>query len=113
MTADVPENPAQNNSNVPAGFTYLGQFIDHDITRDETEGFPPINDPQLIKQGRSVTLDLDSLYGQGPKRQPGLYNPDFPPERARFQARHDDSGDWWTSELQCALDSTQRPPAEA
>ncbi len=85
MTADVPENPAQNNSNVPAGFTYLGQFIDHDITRDETEGFPPINDPQLIKQGRSVTLDLDSLYGQGPKRQPGLYNPDFPPERARFR----------------------------
>jgi len=85
MTADVPENPAQNNSDIPAGFTYLGQFIDHDITRDETEGFPPINDPELIEQGRSVTLDLDSLYGQGPRRQPGLYNPNFPPVHARFR----------------------------
>jgi hypothetical protein len=85
MTADVPENPAQNNSDIPAGVTYLGQFIDHDITRDETEGFPLINDPELIKQGRSVTLDLDSLYGQGPRRQPGLYDRNFPSERARFR----------------------------
>jgi hypothetical protein len=85
MTADVPEDPAQNNSDIPAGFTYLGQFIDHDITRDETEGFPRINDPDLIEQGRRVTLDLDSLYGQGPKRQPGLYNPNFSPRRARFR----------------------------
>jgi heme peroxidase len=85
MTADVPENPTQNNSDIPAGFTYLGQFIDHDITRDETEGFPLINDPELIEQGRRVTLDLDSLYGQGPRRQPGLYNPNFSPDRARFR----------------------------
>lgn len=85
VTADAPENPARNNSDVPAGFTYLGQFIDHDITRDETEGFPKINDPELLKQGRSVTLDLDSLYGLGPKRQPGLYDRDFPPARARFR----------------------------
>jgi Animal haem peroxidase len=85
MTADIPEDPAQNNSDIPAGFTYLGQFIDHDITRDETEGFPRINDPDLIEQGRSVTLDLDSLYGLGPRRQPGLYNPNFRPGRARFR----------------------------
>ena len=84
MTASVPEDPASNNSDIPAGFTYLGQFIDHDITRDETEGFPLIDDPELIQQGRSVTLDLDSLYGQGPKRQPELYDPNFP---RRSQAR--------------------------
>lgn len=85
MTSLLPENPALSNSRIPAGFTYLGQFIDHDITRDETEGFPLIDDPELIKQGRSVTLDLDSLYGQGPKRQPELYNPNFRRSRARFR----------------------------
>src|SRR5829696_3047259 len=79
------ENPAVNNSDIPAGFTYLGQFIDHDITRDETEGFPEIDDPELIEQGRRVTLDLDSLYGQGPKRQPELYNKKLHPSQARFR----------------------------
>jgi hypothetical protein len=85
MTSALPEDPALNNSDIPAGFTYLGQFIDHDITRDETEGFPLIDDPELIRQGRRVTLDLDSLYGQGPKRQPELYDPNFHRSRARFR----------------------------
>jgi len=52
---------------VPAGYTYLGQFIDHDLTMDKTEvqlgdDVPPA---QLV-QGRSPRLDLDSLYGAGP-----------------------------------------------
>ena len=54
-------------SNVPAGFTYLGQFVDHDLTFDKTvvmmgENVSPI---QLV-QARSPSLDLDSLYGAGP-----------------------------------------------
>lgn len=85
MTARRPEDPATNNTEIPAGFTYLGQFVDHDITRDETEGFPEIDDPELIEQGRRVTLDLDSLYGQGPRRQPEFYDPNFGPGRARFR----------------------------
>ncbi len=52
---------------VPAGYTYLGQFIDHDLTMDKTkvqlgDDVPPA---QLV-QGRSPRLDLDSLYGAGP-----------------------------------------------
>jgi hypothetical protein len=55
------------SSNIPAGYTYLGQFIDHDLTMDKTdvelgEDVPPA---QLV-QGRSPRLDLDSLYGAGP-----------------------------------------------
>jgi hypothetical protein len=54
-------------SNIPAGFTYLGQFIDHDLTFDKTEvmlgqDVAPID----LLQGRSPTLDLDSMYGAGP-----------------------------------------------
>ncbi len=69
------EDPTLNNSLIPAGFTYLGQFIDHDLTFDKTVGFPQIDDPELIEQARTPTLDLDSLYGLGPKLQPELYDP--------------------------------------
>ncbi|KQV71600.1 hypothetical protein ASC64_05135 [Nocardioides sp. Root122] len=52
---------------IPAGFTYLGQFVDHDLTFDATtvalgDGISPA----ALLQGRSPTLDLDSMYGSGP-----------------------------------------------
>ena len=31
-----PASPEGNNPKIPAGFTYLGQFVDHDITLDLT-----------------------------------------------------------------------------
>ena len=57
----------QRDGNVPAGFTYLGQFIDHDLTFDKTSvAFGDQVSPADLLQGRSPTLDLDSLYGAGP-----------------------------------------------
>ena len=55
-------------SDVPAGFTYLGQFIDHDLTFDKTNVMlgTQIN-PSVLLQARSPSLDLDSLYGAGPQ----------------------------------------------
>jgi hypothetical protein len=56
---------------IPAGFTYLGQFIDHDLTFDKTEvAFGEQLSVEELEQARSPSLDLDSLYGRGP-RQPG------------------------------------------
>jgi hypothetical protein len=54
-------------SGIPAGFTYLGQFVDHDLTADRTdvELGEHVNPGELI-QGRSPRLDLDSIYGAGP-----------------------------------------------
>src|SRR5918997_920043 len=75
MKESVAEDPEADDSEIPAGFTYLGQFVDHDITFDQTAGFPVINDPEEIEQARTPTLDLDSLYGRGPRRQPELYDP--------------------------------------
>jgi heme peroxidase len=52
---------------IPSGFTYLGQFIDHDLTFDKTSVMfgANISATQLL-EGRSPSLDLDSLYGAGP-----------------------------------------------
>ncbi len=52
---------------VPAGYTYLGQFVDHDLTMDRTAvEFGDHVSPADLLQGRSPSLDLDSLYGAGP-----------------------------------------------
>jgi hypothetical protein len=52
---------------VPAGFTYLGQFLDHDLTFDKTQvAFGASISPAALLQARSPSLDLDSLYGAGP-----------------------------------------------
>ena len=57
----------QPDSAVPAGFTYLGQFVDHDLTMDRTAALlgEDVNLDEL-RQGRSPALDLDSVYGRGP-----------------------------------------------
>src|SRR5918997_5039569 len=52
---------------IPAGFTYLGQFVDHDLTFDKTNVMLGENvSPAQLLQARSPSLDLDSLYGAGP-----------------------------------------------
>jgi Animal haem peroxidase len=52
---------------IPAGFTYLGQFVDHDLTFDKTTVMLGTHkSPAQLLQGRSPSLDLDSLYGAGP-----------------------------------------------
>jgi hypothetical protein len=52
---------------IPSGYTYLGQFIDHDLTFDKTSvALGTTVSPADMLQGRSPSLDLDSLYGAGP-----------------------------------------------
>ena len=58
---------------IPAGFTYLGQFIDHDITFDPTPFGARARRPRRTVNHRTPRLDLDSLYGGGPDVQPYLY----------------------------------------
>ena len=68
-----PGDPNGNNPNIPAGFTYLGQFVDHDITLDLTSLGDKEKDPLGIENFRTPSLDLDSVYGLGPDGSPHLY----------------------------------------
>lgn len=93
-------SPDENNARIPAIYTYLGQFIDHDITLqsrdDETNDINPddtvpIAPSRLVgRHGlrfnkRNLILDLDSVYGDGPldpatqfrPEAADFYKPDF------------------------------------
>src|SRR5262245_10230218 len=63
MTDADPSSDAGNNTKVPAGFTYLGQFVDHDITLDLTAIGEKEADPAAVDNFRTPALDLDSIYG--------------------------------------------------
>lgn len=73
-----PNREPAGSSTIPAGFTYVGQFVDHDITLDVSSDLEAssIQDANSIPNMRSPSLDLDSVYGDGPALQPFLY--DFP-----------------------------------
>jgi hypothetical protein len=62
------------NTKVPAGYTYFGQFVDHDLTFDPTSTLGRRNEPQELPDFRTPRFDLDSLYGSGPMDQPFLYD---------------------------------------
>lgn len=68
-----PARDATPDSTIPAGFTYVGQFIDHDITFDVSSSLDVETDANTIHNMRSPALDLDSLYGDGPALSPYLY----------------------------------------
>jgi hypothetical protein len=58
-----------------AGFTFIGQFIDHDITLDTTPLTKQQADPDATVNFRTARYDLDSVYGRGPTDDPQLYDP--------------------------------------
>jgi hypothetical protein len=68
---DEDENP---NPRLPAGFTYFGQFIDHDLTFDPASSLDRQNDPDALVDFRTPRFDLDSVYGRGTDDQPYLYD---------------------------------------
>jgi Animal haem peroxidase len=83
MTAEAEDEPTpetkaddEENTGISAGYTYLGQFIDHDITFDPASSLQKQDDPDSLVDFRTPRFDLDNLYGRGPDDQPYLYRDD-------------------------------------
>jgi hypothetical protein len=72
MVAGAGES--NDNLSIPAGYTYFGQFVDHDLTFEPTSTLGRYNDPRFLQNFRTPRFDLDSLYGSGPMAQPFLYD---------------------------------------
>jgi hypothetical protein len=66
-------DPELDNPAIPAGYTYFGQFVDHDITFDPASSLTKQNDPNRLHNFRTPRFDLDNLYGEGPDDEPFLY----------------------------------------
>lgn len=78
-TDPTPEGEvdAEDNPTLTAGYTYFGQFVDHDITSDDRgNDLTTPTPPSSLVNGRTPQLDLDSLYGAGPDASAGLYQLD-------------------------------------
>lgn len=63
----------RDNPRATAGVTFLGQFVDHDLTFDRSSRLGVPTDPQRSRNERTPLLDLDSLYGGGPLLSAQLY----------------------------------------
>lgn len=70
---DTP-GEAGDNPDIPSGYTYLGQFVDHDITFDPVSSLVRVNDPDALNTFRTPRFDLDCLYGRGQADSPYLYD---------------------------------------
>lgn len=61
------------SDNIPAGYTYFGQLVVHDLTHSimtEIRGGRPVN-------LSTPSLDLDTIYGGGPRESSHLYQPAY------------------------------------
>lgn len=70
LSPDNRDNPTHT-----AGTTFVGQFLDHDTTRDKGSS---LGKPQALSRSenlRNPRLDLDSVYGDGPYRSSELFEP--------------------------------------
>src|SRR4030081_3537807 len=83
MTAQAEPKPTpetekddEENQGISAGYTYLGQFVDHDLTFDPASSLQKQNDPNALEDFRTPRFDLDCVYGRGPDDQPFLYEDD-------------------------------------
>ena len=65
-----------NPDGVRAFFTYLGQFLDHDMTLDSLPLPVDFVDPNTIPNNRDQRLNLDSVYGSANNPNPALYEAD-------------------------------------
>jgi hypothetical protein len=69
LFANNPDNP-----DMTAGMTFLGQFLDHDMTLDITSSLEQQVDPEMIQNFRVPSFGLDSVYGSGPLGSPYIYD---------------------------------------
>jgi Animal haem peroxidase len=84
-TQDLPKDgPDAEESGIPSLYTYLGQFVDHDLTFDPASSLQQQNDPDGLVDYRTPKFDLDNVYGRGPDDQPYLYDFSEGSDKAKF-----------------------------
>lgn len=69
LSVNNRDNPAHT-----AGVTFMGQFMDHDMTFDTSSRLGQPTSPERTANARIPTFDLDAVYGAGPIADAHLYD---------------------------------------
>lgn len=69
LSVNNPDNPTHT-----AGTTFMGQFMDHDMTFDLDSRLGQATSPRRATNARVPAFDLDSVYGLGPIGDPQFYD---------------------------------------
>lgn len=78
LITDLSLSANNQNAALPegvAGTTFMGQFMDHDMTFDANSRLGVPTKPSTSPNSRIPNFDLDSVYGDGPVAEPLLYDP--------------------------------------
>ena len=84
VNPDLSANNPDSSSHT-AGATFMGQFLDHDMTFDTTSRLGKPTHPRTAPNTRRPLFDLDSVYGDGPAGSRLLYDP---ADLAKFRVEH-------------------------
>jgi hypothetical protein len=84
LSVNNPDNPSTT-----AGMTFLGQFLDHDMTFDAASRLGVPTRPERSVNSRTPSFDLDSVYGRGPFADTHLYDP---ADRVKFKVEKTTEG---------------------
>lgn len=76
--ADSMQETQDKGSDVGAGLTFFGQFIDHDITLDTTSALGRAINVASVRNIRTPALDLDCIFGNGSESSNYLYSAKHP-----------------------------------
>lgn len=69
----VNRGTADDSATLPAEYTYLGQFIDHNLDFDQTSQPTANLNPSSLTNFESFRFDLNNVFGGGPAVDPQLY----------------------------------------
>src|SRR5581483_9244578 len=72
----IDRGTADDSATLPAEYTYLGQFIDHNLDFDETAQPGADVNPWSLTNFESFRFDLNNVFGGGPVLDPQLYASD-------------------------------------
>jgi hypothetical protein len=69
----VDRGTADDSATLPAEYTYLGQFVDHNLDFDRTTQPTANVNPSSLTNYESFRFDLNNVFGGGPAVDPQLY----------------------------------------
>jgi hypothetical protein len=69
----IDRGTSDDSATLPAEYTYLGQFIDHNLDFDQTPQPTANVNPGSVTNFESFRFDLNNVFGGGPSVDPQLY----------------------------------------